>query len=272
MICIVWIGRRVETAKIRLLVLESMEISDFQKTILRRASEAKGRGGFSASSCHRHILRAIQLAKEMPEISAFLAITAEEEAASSIFYALEKRRYDKWTLIKKREHKYKAAVYPVIRLIGDVMAPQDDALNVNLYFGTPTQVNENGLLRVGIPITTENGKQLQIVPEPPFGFQSKGLGGEFRDFGEEIKKIASEYGIGSVHDYVRDLANERNKMLYASDKAIPSVANVDKFLERHISAAITNLAVFLLIEPHKKQHLVQEGLYAYLKVLRKLDV
>ncbi|WP_232461222.1 hypothetical protein [Cellvibrio sp. PSBB006] len=79
-----------------------MNLTDFQLSILERAAQTRGAGGFSAKSCRRHIERAWLLKESMPEVAVFLAITAEEEAATALFHAFQKKRYKNIGRINKR--------------------------------------------------------------------------------------------------------------------------------------------------------------------------
>ena len=87
-----------------------MNLTDFQLSILERAAQTRGAGGFSAKSCRRHIERAWMLKESMPEVAVFLAITAEEEAATALFHAFQKKRYKNIGRINKRNHMHKAGV------------------------------------------------------------------------------------------------------------------------------------------------------------------
>jgi hypothetical protein len=70
--------------------IESMPFNELQLKVLEKSSKTTGYGGFASKSCVRHLNRAFELKSTMPEVAAFLAITAEEEAATAIFAALRK--------------------------------------------------------------------------------------------------------------------------------------------------------------------------------------
>lgn len=249
-----------------------MNLTDFQKLVLDKASKTRGYGGYAAASCRRHLERAWVLREQMPEVSVFLAITAEEEAATAIFHCLQKRQYEWSGKLKKWDHAYKAGVYSFLRLLGETLIPKDDSVKLELFFDTSGESKKTTTLRIRIPIMIEGGEQYYIVPEPPLGLFSKGPDGKPRDYTQEIRAIASEHGIDSVYEYIKNQANERNKMLYASDSGIPEVEDAGRALERHTNAAFLNLIIYLLIEPHKKQNLPQEALYSYIKILNRIEV
>jgi len=248
-----------------------MDVTDFQKLVLEKASATRGYGGHAAASCRRHLERAWKLWEEMPEVSIFLAITAEEEAATAIFHGLRKRQYEWSKNLKSWDHKYKAGVYPFLQLLGGALSPPEGSLKLNLCFDSPGDQSKAETLRIRLPISIEGGEQYYIVPEPPLGFVSTGPDGKERDYTQEVRDVASEQGIESVFEYIKAQANERNKMLYASDSGIPMIENASEALQRHTKAALLNLIIYLLIEPHKKQSLPQEALYSYVKILSRIE-
>lgn len=252
-------------------VMVPMDVTDFQNTVLEKASSTRGYGGYAAASCRRHLERAWKLREEMPEVSIFLAITAEEEAATAIFHSLRKRKYDWSQKLKYWDHKYKAGIYPFLRLLGDVLISSEDSLKLNLYFDAPAERSQANILRIRLPIGLEGGRQYFLIPEPPLGFVSTGPDGKERDYTKEVRDVASERGIESVFEYIKAQANERNKILYASDSGIPEILNASEALRRHTDAALLNLIIYLLIEPHKKQSLPQEALYSYIKILSRIE-
>jgi hypothetical protein len=247
-----------------------MDLTEFQLTVLTKASKTRGYGGYASSSCRRHLERAWELRERMPEVSVFLAITAEEEAATAIFHALRKRKYDHADKLKGWDHRYKAGVYPFLRLIGDVLSPPEGSLPLTLYFDKEDQAKAD-ILRIRMPISVKDGRQYCLIPEPPLGLVSKGLDGRVRDYAKEVRSVASERGIESIYEYIKSLANERNKMLYATDSSLPKIEDASAAYKRHSGAALLNLIMYLLIEPHKKQSLPQEALGAYLRILNRIE-
>jgi len=85
-----------------------MELDDYQRTLLREAPKTRGKGGYSSASSARHLVRALELKKKMPEVVVFLMITAEEKAATAVFSALRKRRYEGANRLKDTDHVFKA--------------------------------------------------------------------------------------------------------------------------------------------------------------------
>jgi hypothetical protein len=241
------------------------ELSAFQRSVLDHAIKTKGYGGKAAASCKRYIERAWALKDEMPEVAVFLAITAEEEAASAVFGGLQKKQYEKAGKLSRFKHDHKAGVYPFLRLLGDALSPEG-GLEMTLIFD-----ETSGNLNVRVPFTLASGERFYIGPKPPLSLVSTGPDGQKKNYTEDVRSVASEYGIKSVFEYIQNLANERNKMLYASDKGIPTFKNIEDRLQKHTDAALLNLIIYLLIEPYKVQPLAQEALTSYLEILSNIE-
>lgn len=189
-----------------------MVFNELQLKILEKSSKTTGYGGFASKSCARHLNRALQLRSSMPEVAAFLAITAEEEAATAIFAALRKRKYNHASKLKVRDHKHKAGVYPFLKLLGEVLGPLKHGLPLNLFFD-----EKDDAFRIRMPLGIQGDRQICIVPEPPLNLVSVGPSGNPTDYLKQVRSAASDQGINSIFKYVQELANERNTMLYASD-------------------------------------------------------
>lgn len=243
-----------------------MSFNEIEIRILEESSNTSGHGGFAAKSCARHLKRALELRSNMPEVAAFLAITAEEEAATALFAALRKRQYNHATKLKVRDHKYKAGVYPFLKLLDKVLGPLKHGLPLNLFFD-----EENGNLRIRIPLEIKADRQLCIVPDPPLNLVSVDPSGNPTNYLKQVRSVASDQGIHSIFEYIQKVANERNTMLYASDSGIPELNDIDGVLDRHFKAAFLNLIIYLLVEPHKVQNLVQASVDTFISILHRID-
>ncbi|WP_096058056.1 hypothetical protein [Pseudoalteromonas arctica] len=114
-----------------------MPLNNFQKKLLEVSSKTKGNAGYAARSSIRHIHRAFELANSMPEVSAFLAITAEEEASTALFSALKCNKYTEAKILSKRNHKHKGGVYPFLMLVGETLNVKNHELPIQTTFEIP---------------------------------------------------------------------------------------------------------------------------------------
>ncbi|EKO3892348.1 hypothetical protein [Vibrio metschnikovii] len=247
-----------------------MQFSDSQNMLLEVSSQTNGNAGYAAKSSIRHVHRALGLKSTMPEVSAFLAITAEEEASTALFSALKNKRYARAKELKKNSHLHKAGVYPFLILLGETIGIGSGELPVEMTFNIPND-SENKILRTRMLIGKSDGMVHYVYPDPPLNLVSVDASGNVKDYLKDIRSVAFEKGIKSIHEYIKTVANIRNQMLYASDSSIPNIKNVDEMLQRHIGATFLIHAMYLFIAQQPKQKLVEECLDIYLKTLSRVE-
>ena len=247
-----------------------MQFSDYQNMLLKVSSKTNGNAGYAAKSSIRHINRALDLKNTMPEVSAFLAITAEEEASTALFAALKNKRYVRAKELKKNNHLHKGGVYPFLILLGETIGIVNGELPVEMTFKIPNNT-DNEVLRTRMFIGEFGGALNYAYPDPPLNLVSVDASGNAKDYLKDIRNAAFEKGIKSIHAYIKTVANIRNKMLYASDSSIPNVKNIAEMLQRHIGATFLIHAIYLFIAQQPKQKLVEECIDIYLKTLNQVE-
>ncbi|EJL6278852.1 hypothetical protein [Vibrio cholerae] len=238
-----------------------MGLSDFQKKLFEMSSVTKGHSGFAAKSSIRYVERSFELAGTMPEVAAFLAITAEEEAATALFLALKSKGYLRSSELKIHDHKHKGGLYPFLTLLGVALKVSE----------VPYQLvveNNNGryILRTQLQIG-----DFALQPDPPLNQVNVDGLGNAKNYLHEVRAVASERGITSIFQYIKDIANKRNLLLYASATTLPSVEDVNAELQRHIGSTILIHIIYLLVIQHGKQNLVEECVNVYLKIQHNLE-
>lgn len=248
-----------------------MELDDYQRNLCKIAIRTKGRGGYSSASSVQHLERALELKDNMPEVAVFLTITAEEEAATAVFSALRKRKYEGASKLRDKDHVFKAGLFPFIQLLGNTVAALKFGVPLELFFEPKQHQPNDAILKIRMPMNIPGREDLFIVPDPPLNLVSMEPGGKETDYFNAVRKVASEKGIDSIHEQIRKWANRRNRMLYASDSGVPKVKNVEQWMLPHFKGVFANLAAYLLVEPHPKQNFVQEALTAFLKIQSRLE-
>ncbi|MEJ2763485.1 hypothetical protein VV869_05840 [Photobacterium sp. MCCC 1A19761] len=238
-----------------------MNLNDFQKKVFEMSSVTKGHSGFAAKSSIRYVERAFELAGIMPEVATFLAITAEEEAATALFIALKSKAYLRSKELKLHDHKHKGGLYPFLTLLGVALK-----LSEIPYQLVVENYNGRDMLKIQLSLGG-----FVIQPDPPLNHVSVDASGNTKNYLHEVRAVASERGITSIFQYIKDTANKRNLLLYASASALPSVENVSSELQRHIGATILIHIIYLLVVQHSKQNLVEECVDVYLKVQHNLE-
>ncbi|AAO10891.1 hypothetical protein VV1_2535 [Vibrio vulnificus CMCP6] len=198
----------------------------------------------------------------MPEVSAFLAITAEEEAATALFLALKNKKYNRAKELNKKRHQHKGGVYPFLSLLKETILALKEGPTYELIIEEGPKAS---LLKLRHIIFID-GEYRYFYPDPPLNLFSLDSMGKAQDYFEGVKSIAVERGILSIRDHIEKVANIRNTILYASDSSLPNVSNVEEMLSRHIGAALIIQMIYLLVVQNKKQNLVEQCLDVFLSV------
>lgn len=231
----------------------------------------KGRPRHCAINAIRSLRRAWQIAPIDPEMAAFRAITAEEEAATALIFALQKRRYPRADELNWRQHPHKAGITPFLRAIESMIAESplprpsvvlkhnEDPPRIDIFFDGAA---------LGIP------GDLTVSPEEPLhGVLSHGnaeSGPEIATFTDQLQALADDRGAKDILAVIRADANLRNQVLYAADDGIPDVQNVDAFLLGHRRPVFILLALTIIILQTKQiQLFAVQALHAYLLALGK---
>jgi hypothetical protein len=249
-------------------------MSAFEKTQMEKDIEllfltAPAPGVHCARNAFRSIERAFAIAEVDSEMAAFRAITAEEEAASAVFHAIRRRNYIGSKKLNPRDHLQKNALYPFIEAMRRLFAELEAELEPNLqgFF----DLSAKQLYLTFDPRKSFNPAETVARFVPPLHFSVSVEDGKLYDFSRQIKSLAADKGVDSIQKYLKRRANQRNRLLYASEKGIPGIADLERFLVGQRERVNRHLLAFLLIDPHpEKQNFVQQGLFAFLKMLDRL--
>lgn len=251
------------------------ELTPFEKRLFTVALKSKGDCKYAIESAIRHIERALILVNDMPEVAAFLAITAEEEMVTSLFHLLKQKCFNNAKKLKRRDHQHKQGVYPFIQLFLESAFESLLGEQVHLRF------DDDDVLWLDIPLSSlgsdvrdKDGNKLVFSPTPPLSSLSVGSDGQKQCFAMPIQELAKTKNIENIKQHLKDIANQRNQVLYASTNKIPECKNAKELVKNKLRVMISVLILFLLIEPHKKdkQILVQDGIDAFLTVLGQIQI
>jgi hypothetical protein len=228
----------------------------------------KSRGKHSLHNSWRHLEKAWAIREIDPAMAAFRGITAEEEAATGLIYALRDKGYDNSNLLNPWKHAHKHSIYPFFQLLSDFFAESiaSRVFKVGIKFGSDDDPN-----RLKIYITMNvNGEDLIGIPEPPLNLNIE-VEGKPISFKRQVNKLANLNNVKKVDKYIDDKANERNQLLYAAANGYLQLESVfDDFLFEQKKKMMTMAYAYLLIEPYKeKQPFVQQCIDSLLKMLGK---
>jgi hypothetical protein len=231
-------------------------------------------GRWPAFNAIRHLNRAWRIRTTDLAMAAFRSITAEEEAATALIRTLQQLKYDRAHELKPRDHLHKNAVIPFFEAFNRTIAkvaPKQTSIQLT--------VDETGKkpkleLRMQLlhPVTRE---LMWAYPQPPLhvAITSGGVGKVERkeDFREGIEELARGANAKSVHDYLKERANMRNRILYAATSGYPEIGgDADQICSYYQRNVFTILKIYLLIAPHRSQQLlVQQGIEAFLNIIQR---
>ena len=108
------------------------------------------------------------------------------------------------------------------------------------------------------------------TPDHPFNFTMRKDGADdVYMFEQELQELATLNGSADILAAIKDRANIRNRILYASDEGVPSIEFPDETLLRHRNR-IYRLCLLTIGVLQTKSHqlFVRQNLQAFLAVLR----
>jgi hypothetical protein len=202
----------------------------------------------------------------------FRAITAEEEAATALIFALKQRGYPGAEKLKPRDHSHKAGIAPFLRTI--------EAMLAELRVPTPTvQLKSEGEYpRIDLHFLSENlglPPGSKTTPDEPLNGLLRegatGTSGEVATFDEQLRDYANDRGASGFLAAIKQEANVRNRLLYAADDGIPVARDVDRVLiarGRPVTLLLTLTVAILQTKAH--QLFAVQALEAYLRALESL--
>lgn len=211
------------------------------ETILKSVAPGK----HAARNAVFHLERARQIVDIDPNMAIFRAITAEEEAARALFHALERRRYATADRLHWRNHKHKAAVVPFLEAVGRFVSTAG-FIKPELVFDH--RAGDPGQLRVRFKVPDGKGGHVWVYPDPPLNFRLA-VDDKLHDFQAEVESLLSDQSVATFDKFVRERANHRNRLLYATAEGIPRVdGDIPRELAERRETAFSVLAAFLLVD------------------------
>jgi hypothetical protein len=254
-----------------------MDLTAFEQSIEDALNDCKGAVKYCAKSALTHLRKAWALKDIDLEMAIFRGITAEEEAASSLFYSLKNQRYSNANKIDFKAHTHKLALIPYIKSVTHYMAElnEHNSMPFYRYSVSFTEHNRRKALQLTLSINID-GRGWDVVPTPPLHFNiSNGSTGTVVTFEKAFHKVIQGQAASSAIKYVKQIANQRNQLLYATERGQPGVTgDIPTFLEEQKKKVFQILTLLLLIDPWiDKGHsaFVQQALDGFLLLLEKIE-
>ena len=166
------------------------------------------------------------------------------------------------------DHEHKAAVGPFLDALVEIVTDVPDAEPTVVLSRTP-----NGeRLFTRLSFVDASGQKFVLYPLPPLSGGVSINGDEEalgREFDQALNRIATRARATSIKKHVAGIKNERNKLLYASDRGVARVRELqDWYFTQVRDRVFRNLITYLLIDQHaQKQEFAQEALKAFLRIV-----
>jgi hypothetical protein len=248
-----------------------LPLTDYEKALERSVAKTRGRPRNCARNAFHHLKRAWQLIGKDNEMAAFRAITAEEEAVTTVFLALKRRSYPGSEYLNLGSHPQKALLFHYIKAVGKKLSETNDihpSIMLDEHADPPRAwIRFDARKLLGLT----RAEPLFAEPVPPLHLLVHDDNGALT-FADELKSIAIDSGFSEAIDFARSEGNLRNKLLYASDGGIPLVTIDDGFIKHRLSRVTTLLTIYLLIEQSPThQFMVSQCLEGFLITWGKID-
>jgi hypothetical protein len=252
--------------------MTTTDYSEFEIACLDLRDEIpKLRSRHCFNSAITHLKKAKELLDLDNEMSAFRAITAEEEASSGLMYCLKEIGYDNADKLNPRDHSFKYALIVFLDAVARHLSSMQEQQGFEVSLVLDEDISPK---RLKVKINNDAiHKGFSVFPDPPLHFISA-IGMAPRSFQKEIKNLEALLKTDDIVKHIKDVANFRNKLLYASEKGYPRVTRPNhKLLESKRARVVTLYMIYLLIWPYReKQLFVQQCINSLLVMLNRIPL
>lgn len=254
---------------------KEIELTDFEKKAEEAIDDCKG----AVKHCMRNALKHLRLAWKIkdtdPAMALFRAITAEEEAASSIFNILKNQKYKNAERIHFRNHMHKQAVFPFLRSVVCYLKELNEHNGVPFEKYHLEHAIHNRRKAMQLHLKPREADVI-LTPIPPLHFNiADPKTKKVFTFETTFNKLHLSESFDTALDYVKHISNLRNTLLYANERGCPIVeGNVEDYLLESKRKVFVMVYLALLIDPWLDEGhsaFVQQALDGFLLLLNKID-
>ncbi|MDN7143872.1 hypothetical protein KC131_24820 [Pseudomonas sp. JQ170] len=207
---------------------------------------------WSGMNAFEYLKSANDLVTSHPNLAAFSAICAEEEAAAALIHSVKTLRYPGAKKIKFTSHPHKHAVFVFVRLVVE-------------WYQSHQQIPDWPFRSLVLKIAPE-GKRLAlhivlpfkahpfaVTPYPPLNLRVEGASSLESVLIEHMAEFLKTTEVDRVRSMIEKAATYRNELLYASSKGLPvPEGNVDQFITHQLEKVAILLTAVGLIDPWGK--------------------
>jgi hypothetical protein len=252
-----------------------MKYTGFERKTKEAINDCKGAVKFCALNSLHHLDKAWEIRNIDIEMAMFRAITAEEEAASSLFYTLKQQRYENSKKLQFKKHTYKQAVYPFLLSVIRFIQETNDKCGSPFTGAQMRHTTFQKRKAISLQIKAKHFPDKVITPTPPLHFNITKDTGEVVTFGDDFRKLYEGNNFDSALKYIQSIANTRNQVLYADCTGIPQAkGDICKFIEKQKTKVFMIIQIVLMTDPWIKEGhsaFVQQALDSFLLLLDRIQ-
>lgn len=214
--------------------------------------DCTGQVKWSGLNALEYLKTSTELASSHPELSAFSAICAEEEAAACLIHSIKALKYPEAKKIRFTSHPHKHAVFVFIRNVVDWFEAHQSI--TDWPFRSPVfQVKPQGERKAIHLVLPLKSMSLSVNPHPPLNFDVEGASTLESQLVEHMTLQMQTTKIEEVRKLIEKSANHRNLLLYADSKGLPKLSgDIDTFITVQTEKVAIMLTAVGLIDPWSK--------------------
>lgn len=256
-----------------------MNFTRFEQKTIDAIEDCKGAIKHCAENSIAHLQKAWVIKDIDKEMSVFRGITAEEEAASALFFCLKINRYKNADKILFKKHTYKLGLYQFLMHVRNHLAGcfGHDGSPFDKFRLHHVELPKRRAIELAFSI---KGHGLDARPKPPLHFsiseETEENESELKTFNVDFKKLHVGEKYKDSLKYIQEVASIRNHLLYAKDSGPPKLEiDIEKYLEGQKKRVFIFLTLILLIDPWEKEigpsSFVQQVLDSFLLLLERIS-
>jgi hypothetical protein len=223
-------------------------LTELEELLLHNVKRSAVPGRHAGRNAVIHFQKAWALRDIDPTMAVFRLLTATEESATAIFHALKLRNYAGASRLRPYDHGHKAAMVPFLNAVEHSLVSLQE-LRPSIILAKKAK---RPRAQIAFQFTAPDGKPYTARPEPPLhGVYTRD--GVQHDFQEELALLTDSKHKKGLVGHIQELANERNRLLYASSQGILQVGAIKQFYFDRVRREIfRNLGAYLLIVEYKE--------------------
>ncbi len=251
------------------LSLDFLELSSFDNLCIEMLESLPNS---KAKHCFRSALNHLNVAQKIVGVdltmAVFRAITAEEEAATGLMLELKNKKYKNAESLAIHNHVHKGAVIELMSVVTQFL---EDHFSGSFYDLSIHKVNGQLLLKLQAEMNINN-ERIKIIPEPPLSLCFRIEEKKF-SMKRQIQTLLQNRGSQTLKAHLKQKANFRNMLLYASDKGYSGNPVIEeKFFPVQLKKVLAMLRTYLMVTPYnnEQQPSVQDAIDIFLMMVEDI--